>query len=341
MRLRHGRAGRRGSGLVLAAAFLVACGPAGPEGADERVRVAVRPFLSFAPFYVAQAEGLFAAQGLAVELVDFGTAEAAAALARGDVDAVSYFLSAGVFNLIGRGAKVRIVADKGVNDPTVCSADGIVARNALLESGALAAADGLRGRRVDYHQGTVAEYLLDRALAQAGLTLADVDHHPVPQAAKLEALRSGGVDLSVFSEPLISSAEAAGVARSWRSASELAPGLQWSVLVYGESLLVRRPEVGRRFMVAYLQAVDSLRGGKTRRIVEIVAERTSLPAELLQRACWPNLRRDGLIDLDSVLEFQRWAVRRGYLERVLSPEEFWEPRFVLEAARGVVARTGS
>jgi NitT/TauT family transport system substrate-binding protein len=321
--------------------LLLCCGRGTSKPTRDRVTVAVRPFLSFAPFYLAADEGLFAAQGLTVELVDLDTAGAAAALARGDVDAVSYFLSAGLFTLIERGGAVRIVADKGWNDPAACGANGIIARRALIESGALADVAGLRGRPVDFHSGTVAEFVLDRVLARAGLTVADVSHRVVPQAAKLEALRAGGIEFAVLSEPLISQAEEAGIAELWRSASDVMPGLQWAVLVYGESLLQRRPEVGRRFMIAYLQAVSRYRLGKTDRNVAVIASHTDLSGDLLRRACWPTLRGDGRIDIDSILDFQRWAVERGYLDRVLGPEEFWEPRFVESAAAALVSAEAS
>lgn len=310
-------------------------GQAGPAaGAEERatVRVAVMPFLSYAPIFLGVDGGQFAAHGLDVELVPLRTTEANAALVRGDVDVAANFLSAGLFNLIGRGNRVAIVADKGWLDPASCEANGIVARTELAASSELEAAAGLRGRSVHYRPGTIEEYVLDRVLAAAGLGLGDLDAREVPAAAKVEALASGALDLAAWSEPYLTVAEEAGAAVLWRGAAEASPGGQWAMLLFGRSLLDERPEVGERFIAAYLEAVELYAEGKSAANVAVLARHTGLEPGLVERACWMPLRADGRIDTPSVLAFQRWAVERGYLDAVEPVERFWEPRFVDAAA---------
>src|SRR5690349_11814020 len=54
------------------------------------VKVAMLPFISFAPFYIAQEEGFFAEQGLNVELVNITLQQdVVPALASGQVDVAS------------------------------------------------------------------------------------------------------------------------------------------------------------------------------------------------------------------------------------------------------------
>ncbi len=41
--------------------------------------------------------------------------------------------------------------------------------------------------------------------------------------------------------------------------------------------------------------------------------------------CWPQMSLDGSPNLETLMEFQRWAFDRGNIDRVLGPDEFWHP----------------
>ncbi len=75
---------------LLIALLIAACAPAGEElGRPEplALKVGILPYISFAPFFIAEEEGYFAEQGLQVELVRPGNvSEALAALVQGDLD---------------------------------------------------------------------------------------------------------------------------------------------------------------------------------------------------------------------------------------------------------------
>ena len=75
--------------LVLVAATACSAGStdsAGPNAAGPQVRVAVGIDASYAPFFLAAEQGLFAAKGVNVEVVQFGTGgEAVSALATGQI----------------------------------------------------------------------------------------------------------------------------------------------------------------------------------------------------------------------------------------------------------------
>jgi NitT/TauT family transport system substrate-binding protein len=81
-------------------------------------------------------------------------------------------------------------------------------------------------------------------------------------------------------------------------------------------------------MVAYLKAVRQYNQGKTERNLEIMEEFTKLDQELLKMSCWMPMRSDGYINVESVLDFQAWAVEKGYLDRPVTEEQFWDPSFV-------------
>jgi ABC-type nitrate/sulfonate/bicarbonate transport system substrate-binding protein len=290
------------------------------------------PFLAYGPLFVGVDAGIFADHDLAVELVELRSNEATAALARGDVDVVANYVSTGIFNLMARGQRMRIVADKGWVDPDACDANALLARPELVASGALAEVEGMRGRSIHYRPGSVEEYVLDRLLGSAGMKVADVDGRSVPAASRPQALASGALDLAFWSEPYVSQVQATGAAVPWRGARDVEPGLQWAIVLYGASLLDERPAVGERFMAAYLEALRLYGEGKTPANVASLAHHTGLDPEVIRAACWLSMRADGRIDTGSVLAFQRWAAGRGYLDRAVPVEGFWEPRFVAAAA---------
>ena len=91
-------------------------------------------------------------------------------------------------------------------------------------------------------------------------------------------------------------------------------------------------------MTAYLKAVRQYNQGKTKRNLEILVEHTGLDQTLLEEACWSLVRNDGTINVESVLEFQDWAVKAGFLENSISEEQFWDPSFI-EYANGVLGVT--
>ena len=85
-------------------------------------------------------------------------------------------------------------------------------------------------------------------------------------------------------------------------------------------------------MVAYLKAVRQYNEGLTELNLELMAEFTGLDQELLQGICSPPIRDNGQIGADTVLDYQEWAVRQRYVDRVIEEREFWDPSFVEHAS---------
>ena len=81
-------------------------------------------------------------------------------------------------------------------------------------------------------------------------------------------------------------------------------------------------------MTAYLKAVRQYNQGKTKRNLEILVEHTGLDQTLLEEACWSLVRNDGTINVESVLDFQDWALEKGYIDNPVTEDQFWDPSFV-------------
>jgi NitT/TauT family transport system substrate-binding protein len=317
---------------LLLVVFLPACsgsGVAQPTPEPVKVKVLSMPYITFAPFFIAQDEGYFAEQGLEVEFVQFdGLSTAIPALAQGEIDVVSGHIRASIFSAITGGAEIKVVADKGYVNPTGCADTAILARKSLLESGGLKSPAQLAGLKVSVDLTNYEGYLMDQILTPAGLTIDDVELvDDIPSSTQSEVLGSGAVDVLFSAEPWLTRILGGGNASLWIAPKECIPDFEYGVVLYGPSFLTKDPEAGNRFMLAYLKGVQQYNQGKTDRNIEILSKYTELDADILNAACWPSVRLDGSINLKSILDFQKWALGKGYISSVITSEQLWDPQF--------------
>jgi ABC-type nitrate/sulfonate/bicarbonate transport system substrate-binding protein len=331
------------SALTLAALIAGAARLTAGGSPPERVRIKVfyGRYLAFAPLAIASVEGFFQSQGLDVEMVHLGgSQEATPALIRGEIDVSAGMMRVAEFNAIARGALLRIVADKGHYEAGPCVTAAFVAQPGFLAVKSPDSPEHLRGARVFASPLSFGEYVLETFVNSKGLRLADLNVSKLQDTGAIEAYTEGSLDFYRLGEPYLSRVVRSGRAVLWKPVQEIVPGAQSATLVYGPSLLTKNREAGRRFMVAYLQGVRQYNLGKTARNVDIVSKETGLDPTLVREACWESIRADGKINVESVLDFQRWAVRRGVLDAPLPPAKFWDPSFVEEANSVLEAASG-
>lgn len=349
--------------LILATFIIQACGPAAtpvatqnasapePEAQDsdaamgdapasgERTKVTIGalPFLAFAPFFIAIDEGYFNEQGLDVEVSPLTQQqELLPALVSGDLDATSAMLGAGMFNTIDRSGTIKIAAGVNYIDPGYeCSTFATIAAGSLAEGGDLTAPAYLRGKTVDIVETTWMEYYFEKELETVGMSLDEFGIVDFPTPAQPEAMTQGTLHISTQSEPWITRMVDAGHQPFLAPVGDILPESQVTALLLGSRV---QGEVGERFLVAYLQAARQYMEGKTERNIEILARHTQLDPELLARLCWPTISVNGDLNLESMKDFQNWAQAKGYLEKILEPEQFFASQY-LEAALESVGAT--
>jgi NitT/TauT family transport system substrate-binding protein len=297
------------------------------------VKVLQLPFLSFAPFFIAQEEGYFAEQGLAVEFIKMEDSnEAVPALIQGDLDVLGGYVTIGLLNAMAKGEPIKIVADKGYMGTIDCVADAIMVRPGLAESQQPIATDQLKALRFSFTPVSIEAYFVEKLLAESNLTMNDIQFENIPNpAAELEALQQGAVDLALVSEPWVTRIIDANAGAVWQSVSDVTPDFQSAVMIYGSRLLAGDGDIGKRFMTAYLKAVAQYAEGHTARNLAIVSQATGLDEALLQKTCWPPFHQDGYINSASITQFADWAVAQKLLDGPLTEEQFWDPQFVAYA----------
>lgn len=327
---------------IVAAMFVVAaCGSPATDSAQrglDPVTIAVVPYLTLAPVYVARAEGYFEQAGLDVEFVRLArNQELMTALATDEIDVSAGMLTVNEMALALTGARVRMVAAMGEFAPDGCTLGAIVARRELADSGALDDPERLRGLVFDTSLLMPFSHWVEQLVAPMGLTANDFETIDLPSTAAFPALLEGRLDLTVETEPYLTRYLASGEAVIWSPIQEIAPGYVLTMLMFGPDLLDERPDVGHRVTAAILRAIRQLRLGKTPRNLEILQAEMGLSSDELDDICLPPLRDDGRIDREPFRSYQRWAVAHGLIDRVPTDQELFDDRFI-DRANAELAR---
>ncbi len=327
---------RKYAALILIA--ILSANPAAANPSEQKpakLKAVVLPTMGYAPFFIAENEGYFTEQGLDIEYVRLGgeSLKTVPALIQGDIDVVAGTISIGIINSAVREGRVKIVADRGYIGDRECPYASILARRTIIETKKKNDPNQLRGLKIVVNSTSIDGYCADKALARFGLALDDLAVQYIPHSVRLEAIKTGALDLVKASEPWVTRILDTGNAVVWISDYEVIPDFQYGVVLYGQNLLDKNPEAGKCFMVAYLKAVRQYNKGKTDRNLEILAEHTELDRELLKKICWPTFRNDGSINIDSILEFQKWGLKKGLIDQPASKEQLWDSRFIDYANR--------
>jgi NitT/TauT family transport system substrate-binding protein len=293
------------------------------------IKVVFVPFISNAPFYIGLEEGYFEEEGLDIEFVEVvRTSEAIPPLEQGEVDVVGGLISSGVLNAMARNANIKFVADKGHINPTGCNTMALFASKTFIEAHPDRNPADLKGARVSVNTTFLEGYWLELVLRQADLTLDDINHSRNQNPTEFEMLQEGTIDMVSVDEPWATRMLQAGLGDIWVSYGELVPDASYAHVWYGPNLLEKNPDLGNRFMVAFLKGVAQYNEGKTDRNLEIMEKYFDLDREFLLEACWPYVNTDGTINPETVLDFQEWAFDKGLIDKVVTVEQFWDPKFI-------------
>lgn len=300
-----------------------------PALAMDVVRVSLLPYLTFAPLFIAEDEGYFKAENINIDFQKIKTSDAIALLAQGELDVQAGFVSTGFFNAIGRGANLKIVADKGYADADSCGADAVMVPAASYQE-ISSAPTLLRSRPISISAASVEEFLIERMFESIGLDYRENQNLRLRGPSELDALRKGQVSLVLTGEPWVSRIRDAGAGEIFKPVREIYPDFQFAILSFGPTLLQGNRDLGKRFMRAYLRGVRQYNEGATDRNVDIITNHMKLDEDTLNRICWPQFRNDGQINTTSVKDFHDWAVRHELVRTALQLDDYWDAGFLTQ-----------
>lgn len=230
----------------LAAAFLLT---GASFASAETIHLGLQPWLGYGPLWVAAEKGFFEQNGLDVELTTFNwDQDITAALASGSLD-VTVAATNTVITYVNQGVDVKgfLILDVSYE------------ADAILAGADIGSVADLAGRTVAYEAGTTSDLLINYALKEAGLSVADIQHVPMGASEAGLALISGQVDAAVTYEPYISAALAQGEGHKVIYTAAQRPGLISDMMIATPAWLEANPEAAQGLIRAWDQSVEFIR----------------------------------------------------------------------------------
>jgi NitT/TauT family transport system substrate-binding protein len=144
--------------------------------------------------------------------------------------------------------------------------------------------------------------------------------------------------MASFWEPLLTVGIENGWVYRWKPVDEFDPGHQSGILIYGKNFLVDKPDLGYRFMKAYMQAVrvynDAYRKQVGRDEVNaIISKHTNVRVDLVDRMVPAGLNPDGCPNVENLTKQVAWFRREGHLQRDLEMDFVVDTRFCERATQ--------
>lgn len=288
-----------------------------------QLKVGVLPILDVLPLYVAEQEGFFTAEGLAVELVPFSSAlERDVALQAGQIDAeVNDLISAVLLNK--EDDRVRVVR-------TAMRATPQKAMFAILSSDqAMRSAADLKGIKIGISSNSIIEYVVDRLLQSEGLSEPDIVKEEVAKIpVRLELLSNGKLPAACLPEPLASLAvvDGAHIVIDDRVHPEYAQ----SVVTVLARTLGNKPTAVKRFLKAYEQAVQAI-NNEPEKYRSLLIDKGRVPKPVQDSFEMPVFPSAGVPTMDEVRDVWEWMSGKAML-----PEDM-RARSAQEVYDGLVA----
>lgn len=291
---------------MLVGVLLTASGCAKKRVADP-LRVAVLPDMDTLPFIVAEQQGYFDAEGVAVELVHAGSAaDRDQLLQSGRVDGVVTDLVALAFyNRTGsQVAAVRMSMLPMPGHPQF--------RILAAPDSSITRPEELKGVPVAVSEGTIIEYVTRKALAAAGLSPRDIQVVAIPGIpTRMAMLESGNVKAACLPEPLASLAEAKG-AVPLVDAIDHRP-FSCSVIAFRNQTLTGRRAAVHALLGALDRAVDDINADKTT-WQKTASEQQLIPAPLKDSFELMDYPQAGVPPPEMVNAVIEWLIASGKLD---------------------------
>lgn len=288
--------------------LLVGCQPSEAKP----LRIAVLPVLDVLPLYVAEAEGYFAEQGVAVEFVPVASAaERDQLLQAGQVDGVITDLVA--LALYNRD-EPRVTAVRYAMTPTSEHAQFRILAAPKL---GITTPDELHGAAIGVSKGTVIEYVTQRLLAAEGIAAEEVALVSVPKIAdRMALLTAGELTAATLPEPLASLAMQQGAAPviddTLYPGVDSSSAVSCSVYAFRRATLAAQPAAVRGVMIAVQRASEAI-NADPRRWQDLLIEKDLLPQPLADAFPAPEYPGNEAPTPSQFQDVVRWLQTTGAL----------------------------
>ncbi|WP_375777496.1 ABC transporter substrate-binding protein [Bradyrhizobium sp. ma5] len=312
----------------LALAGLLVWAASGIARADDllKAKIGVLRLSSSAPVFIAQDKGYFRDAGLDVELKFFDAAQPiAVATASGDVDFGVTAVTAGLYNLAGKGTLKVIggMSREKAGYPLI----GYFASNNAYAAGLKTPKD-LAGKRVAVTQvGSSFHYSLGLLADKYGFKLSDVKIVPLQSLSNAAAaLKGETVDAALLP---VSTARTLIDANGAKLLGWVGDETPWQLgAIFASPKTLTNAALVTRLLTALTRAdheyhdviLTAIKDGvapindKTKPLLEIIAKYTNLPVEQVVGNC-AYIDPDGKLDVKNLDNQIKWLQGQGFVDK--------------------------
>lgn len=313
--------------------------------AQDTITVGIYAATSDAPLFVADKKGFFREEGISVKLTSFQSAAMMVPpLGTGQLDVGAGSASAGLYNAVARGIKIKIVADKASSPPGY-GATKLIVRKDHVDSGRYKTFKDFKGMKFGMNAPGVSNTaLLNAALVSVGLKYSDVE--TVDFSSPMDhvtALKNKSVDGAASIEPAPTLAVENGDAVVVGPDDVVYPNHQIAVLLYSQQFAAKT-ELATKFMRAYIRAVrfyndalkDSKLAGPTAdELVSILTQYTPVKAEIYRKVTPTGMNPDGNVSVESLARDQAFYTELGLVKERVKLEDLVDMSFAQNAVKGL------
>jgi NitT/TauT family transport system substrate-binding protein len=301
------------------------------------VKVGALKLSSTAPIFIGMDKGFFGSEGIKVEPVWFKAAQPiAVATATGDIDVGATGLTAGLYNAIGQGMKIAVVADKGREWPGY-KLTALLVSTEQWKAGVRDLKD-LKGKRVGITQiGSTFHYILGNLLEKRDMSLNDVKVIPLGSISSMrDTLISNQIESAFLNQPLVAAVEKSGNGNVLLWVGDHLP-YQIAAIFYGEKLMKKR-SAAISFMKGYIRscryyydhALTKKEGSAYQEILELISKYTEEKTDAIALAL-PYNDRNGELLTEDIQKQLDWYYQNGMVSKKMSSSEMVDLSFLKEA----------
>lgn len=303
--------------LLIVIIIVAGCAPESAKpAAKSSLKLGVIPLIINLPAHVAQKEGLFEKQNLAVEIVAFrSTAEQESALLTGAVDGLLQHIFVAV-TLNKNGETSKLVG--------ACTMPGMYSVITSKESNIKNVSE-LKGKEIAVATNTPIDYALELLLMAKGLDAREIIKVNVPNMPlRLEMLNQGKVPAAILSSPLSDLAVLSGgtVVIDDKLLPLAGPGL-----IFSQGALKDKSNEISRFIKSWQQAVELI-NSKPENYRSLLREIARIPDPVSEKMPVPVFPKLGVPSEKEVLSTINWMMAKGVMSKRITYQAVVETKYV-------------
>jgi NitT/TauT family transport system substrate-binding protein len=310
-----------------------------PGLADQEVKLGLQNLSSYSVFFVGMDKGFFQAEGIKIKPIWFKSAQpVTVATSSGDLDVAGAGTVAGLWNSIGGGMKIRVVAGRAWEWPGY-RLTGLLTSAKSYEEGIRTIKD-LKGKRVGITQfGSTFHYNFGKMVEKLGMSIKDFKLVALGGVSSMrDTVLTNQIESAFLVEPFITPLVKDNKVKviSWVG-DELRYNV--GVVIYGEKFIKNR-EAAVAFMKGYLKSCQYYYDNGLMKkdpkayneILSIIAKYTEEKPENIAISMAYNVR-NGEIDAAEIQNQLDWWHANGLVEKKLASADVIDASFLKEALK--------